>query len=53
MNAKPCRTSTEASGKSSRRCSKLPAEPKPPNRMATGMIAQGLWRATKDTKMPV
>ena len=39
--AMPCSTCTEASGRPSRRCSRLPAAPKPPNRIATGMIANG------------
>ena len=51
--AKPCSTSTDASGRPSRRCSRLPAAAKPPNRIATGGIAHGLWRATKLTRMPV
>ena len=50
--AMPCNTSTDASGRPRRRCSMLPAAPKPPNRMATGMIAKGLWRAMKATRMP-
>ena len=40
-NAMPCSTCTDASGRPSRRCSRLPAAPKPPNRIATGMIANG------------
>ena len=51
-NAKPCSTNTDASGTSMRRCNRLPAEPKPPNSTATGMITHGFWRATKATRMP-
>ena len=51
-NAMPCSTCTDASGKPSRRCSKLPAAPKPPNRIATGITAKGLWRAMNDTRIP-
>jgi hypothetical protein len=37
--AMPCSTMTDASGSPRRRCNRLPAAPKPPNRMATGMMA--------------
>jgi hypothetical protein len=40
-------------GQPMRRCSRLPAARKPPNRIATGMIASGWCRATKLTRMPV
>src|SRR3981189_1842658 len=51
-NRMPGSTTTAASGRSSRRCSRPPDALMPPSRIATGTIAIGLWRARNDTRMP-
>ena len=51
-NAMPCSSSIEASGRPNRRCSKLPAAPNPPKRIATGITASGCCRAMKATRIP-
>ena len=48
-----CSTCTLASGRPMRRWMMPPAAAMPPNRMATGMMAMVLWRARKDTRIPV
>src|ERR1700682_1744197 len=46
----PCSSRTVASGRSMRRSTSPPEATMPPNRIATGMIASGLWRAGGDNR---
>ena len=46
----PCSTSTDASGRPSRRCNSPPLAPMPPSRTATGMIAERILPREKRDK---